>query len=127
VPAPLHIELARTAEDAARRLGAQLVLDIDRHVMVPAPWEDALQRILREAVTTAVRHGGARTITVHLHDAEGVCLRISDDGAGVDRAGPQPSADVALAFIRERTESLGGTFKLSSAPGSGTTIEVLLP
>jgi signal transduction histidine kinase len=127
LPASLHIELARTAEDAARRLGAQLVLDIDSHVMVPAAWEDALQHILREAVTTAVRHGGARTITVHLHDAEGICLRISHDGAGLGRAAPHPSANVELAFIRERTESLGGKFKLSSAPGSGTTIEVLLP
>ena len=124
---PLHIELARTAEDVARRFGAQLVLDIDRDVMVPPPWEEALQRILREAVTTAVRYGGARAITVHLRDTDGVCLRISDDGAGFDRAEPPAPANVGLTFIRERTESLGGEFKLSSAPGSGTTIEVLVP
>jgi signal transduction histidine kinase len=29
--------------------------------------------------------------------------------------------------MRERTESLGGQFNISSAPGSGTTVEVLLP
>ena len=131
---PLHIGLAHTAEDVAGRVGAQLVLDIDRHVTVPAAWEDALQRILREAVANAVRHGCARTITIHLSEADGICLRISDDGAGFDPAGPRSSASVGLTgihvgwtAIRERTESLGGEFKLSSTPGSGTTIEVLLP
>jgi signal transduction histidine kinase len=29
--------------------------------------------------------------------------------------------------MRERTESLGGEFKLSSRPGSGTSVEILLP
>ena len=124
---PLHVGLARTAEDVARRHGAQLVLDIDRHVTVPAAWEDALPRILREAVANAVRHGGARTVTVHLRDAEGIWLRISDDGDGFDPAQPRSSASYGLTGMRERAESLGGAFKLSSAPGTGTTIEVLLP
>jgi signal transduction histidine kinase len=124
---PLHIALARTAEEVTTRLGAQLELDIDRHVTVPAPWEDALPRILRESVANAVRHGGARTITVHLRDADGIWLRISDDGDGFDPLEPRSDASFGLIGMRERTESLGGEFKLSSAPGDGTTVEVLLP
>jgi signal transduction histidine kinase len=127
VTEPLHIGLAGTAEDVTRRLGAQLVLDMDRHVTVPAAWEATLLRIVREAVANAVRHGGARTITIHLRDADGIRLRISDDGEGFDPAGPRSAASFGLTVMRERTESLGGEFKLSSAPGSGTTIEVLLP
>jgi signal transduction histidine kinase len=124
---PLHVALARTAEEVAGRLGARLELDIDKHVTVPAEWEDALPRILRESIANAVRHGGAHTITVRLRDADGIWLRICDDGDGFDPAEPRSEASFGLIGMRERTESLGGEFKLSSAPGAGTTVEVLLP
>ena len=124
---PLHVALARTADDAATRLGVDLQLDIDRRLTVPPTWEDALPRILREAMSNAVRHGGAQTISVRLRDADGIWLRISDDGAGFDPEGPRSTASYGLTGMRERTESLGGEFKLASAPGAGTTIDVLLP
>jgi signal transduction histidine kinase len=124
---PLHVALARTAHDIALRLGVALKLDIDRRVTVPPAWEDALPRILREAMANSVRHGGAQTIAVHLRDADGIWLRISDDGDGFDPAGPRSAASYGLVGMRERTESLGGEFKLASAPGMGTTIDVLLP
>jgi signal transduction histidine kinase len=64
---------------------------------------------------------------VHLRDADGIWLRISDDGDGFDPDGPRSAASYGLTGMRERTESLGGEFKLASAPGAGTTIDVLLP
>ena len=78
-------------------------------------------------MSNAVRHGGAQTISVHLRDADGIWLRISDDGAGFDPEGPRSTASYGLIGMRERTESLGGEFKLASTPGAGTTIDVLLP
>jgi signal transduction histidine kinase len=124
---PLHVALARTADDVAMRLEVGLELDIDRHVTVPPAWEDALPRILREAMANAVRHGGAKTISVQLRDADGIWLRIIDDGEGFDPEGPRSAASYGLTGMRERTESLGGEFRLSSTPGVGTTIDVLLP
>jgi signal transduction histidine kinase len=124
---PLAVALARTADEIALRLGVELELDIDRRVHVPPAWENALPRILREAMANAVRHGGAKTIAVHLRDADGIWLRISDDGNGFDPSEPRSAASYGLIGMRERTESLGGEFKLSSAPGMGTTIDVLLP
>jgi signal transduction histidine kinase len=124
---PVNVGLARTADEIALRLGVQLELDIDRSITVPPAWEDALPRILREAMTNAVRHGGAQKISVHLRDADGIWLRISDDGDGFDPDGPRSAASYGLIGMRERTESLGGEFKLTSAPGEGTTIDVILP
>ncbi len=54
---PLHIVLTHTAEEVTGRLGARLELDLDEHVRVSPAWEEALTRILREAVSNAVRHG----------------------------------------------------------------------
>jgi signal transduction histidine kinase len=127
VSEPLHIALARTAEEVAGRLGARLELDIDEHVTVPPAWEEALPRILREAVANAVRHGRAQTVTVHLRDADGIWLRVTDDGTGFDVTDVRTDTSFGLIGMKERAESLGGDFKLSSEPGRGTSVEVLLP
>jgi signal transduction histidine kinase len=124
---PLHLTLAHTAEEVAGRVGARLELDIDSSVAVPPAWEEALPRIVREAVVNAVRHGGARTVTVHLRDADGVWLRVEDDGQGFDVTQPRSENSFGLMGMRERTESLGGEFKLSSEPGQGTSVEIVLP
>lgn len=47
-----------------------------------------------------------------------------DDGTGFDAAGA--SDGFGLRGMRERAESLGGTFVLTSADG-GTTVDVTVP
>jgi len=123
---PFSLVLAHTAEEVASRVGARVEMDLDHAVVVPAAWQEALPRILREAVFNAVRHGKARTITVTLRDADGMWLRIADDGQGFDVSKPSKNG-FGLTTMRERTEGLGGEFKLSSEPGRGTTVEILLP
>jgi signal transduction histidine kinase len=122
---PFHLALASTAEEITSRLGADLELDMDRAVAVPPAWEEALPRILREAVANAVRHGRARTITVRLRDVDRIWMRVSDDGRGFDLS--DPTSGFGLIGMKERTESLGGEFKLESQPGRGTSVEVRLP
>jgi signal transduction histidine kinase len=124
---PLHVTLAHAAEEVTERLGAELDLDLDERVRVSPAWEEALPRILREAVANAIRHGRAHTVTVRLRDADGVWLRISDDGDGFDVSEPRSSNSFGLTGMSERTEALGGEFRLSSEPGRGTTVEILLP
>ena len=90
-------------------------------------WRDALAKIVREAVANAIRHGHARTVNVALHDGRGVTLRITDDGDGFNLEAPRSASSFGLVSMRERTESLGGEFRLQSTPGEGTAIEVLIP
>jgi signal transduction histidine kinase len=124
---PLHLALAHTAEEVAGRVGARLEFDLDETVAVPPAWEEALPRIVREAVVNAVRHGRARTVSVHLRNTDGIWLRITDDGQGFDVSEPRSEDSFGLMGMRERTESLGGKFKLSSEPGQGTSVEIVLP
>jgi signal transduction histidine kinase len=127
VEEPLQVALAHTAEEVAGRLGARVELDLDPRVGLPPAWEEALPRILREAVTNAVRHGKARTVTVTLRDADGIWLRVADDGEGFDASEPAPETGFGLTSMKERAESLGGEFRLSSEPGHGTAVEIVLP
>jgi signal transduction histidine kinase len=121
---PLHRELADTATEVTRRLGARLVLELDENVHIPPAWEHALPRMLREAIANAVRHGSARTVKVDLRGGDGVSLLITDDGAGFDTSTPPSENSYGLTGMKDRTESLGGEFKLSSQPGHGTAVEI---
>jgi signal transduction histidine kinase len=124
---PLHLALAHTAEEVTRRLGAGLELDLDERIAVTPASEEALIRILREAISNAIRHGQARTVKVKLTNGNGIYLRVSDDGRGFDPSLSPSDTTFGLISMRERTETLGGTFKLSTRPGHGTSVEVVLP
>jgi signal transduction histidine kinase len=124
---PLYLALATTAEEVAGRTGARLELNLQEDVVVPPAWEYALPRILREAVANAVHHGRARTVTVELRDADGIWMRVTDDGVGFDPSREPPDSSFGLISMREQAESLGGEFKLTSEPGRGTSVEVVLP
>jgi signal transduction histidine kinase len=58
-------------------------------------------------------------------------LRIKDDGRGFDPAQVQSSNEgisgIGLLGMRERIESLGGRFRVETAPDIGTTVTVELP
>lgn len=124
---PLHTTLEHSAKEIATRFGARLELDLDRRVIVPPAWEGALPRILREAVANAVRHGRARNVAVHLRNGDRNSLTIDDNGEGFDPSKPQSANSYGLISMRERTEALGGEFTISSQPGRGTTVEIVLP
>jgi len=121
---PLDLALGHAALDIANRVGARLHLDLAKDVEVSPDWRDALLRISREAVANAVRHGRARTISLQLREGDGIWLRVTDDGDGFDLSAPRSSQSFGLTSMRERAESLGGRFDISSTPGAGTTIEV---
>jgi signal transduction histidine kinase len=128
VDEPLHLALAHTAIDVAERLGGRVDLDLDPDLQVPGPWREALGRIVREAVANAIRHGHARTVRVEFQEKDhATSLTISDDGDGFDMSEPQAPSSYGLISMRERTESLGGEFRLDSEPGEGTSVVVRIP
>jgi signal transduction histidine kinase len=83
-------------------------------------------RIVQEALTNAAKHAQCSAIEVRLTRSSGslVCT-VRDDGRGFARE--SAPAGVGLLTMRERAEALGGTLRVESAPGSGTTITVSLP
>jgi signal transduction histidine kinase len=118
--------LRSTADVVAERAGARVEV-AGEDVEVSGEVQEALKRIVREAVSNAVRHGRARKVVLDVRDAAPLVVRIRDDGRGFDPdAGMRPEA-FGLVSMRERAEALGGQFAVHSAPGRGTTVEVRLP
>ena len=92
--------------------------------------EDELYRIAQEAVTNAIRHAQASTISLRLSYAlDRVSLEVVDDGVGFDVAsGPATEeGHFGLAGIRERARILNAEVMLESTPGEGTSVRVSVP
>jgi signal transduction histidine kinase len=89
-----------------------------------------LLRIVQESLANVRKHAEASRVQVSLEQGD-VRLRVTveDDGAGFNPAvlGRSELPRFGLATMRERAESIGGTFDLHSTPGSGTRITVELP
>lgn len=126
--------LAKSLEWLARTVSRKgdLEVRVDASVTrpVPEPLDLCLYRIAQEAVSNTLRHAQARHLDLSLRE-EGGDLRLSirDDGRGFDVApnGPRAGRGLGLLGMRERATQLGGVVSVSSAPGSGTCIEVRLP
>jgi len=84
-------------------------------------------RIVREAISNAIRHGGASSVAISLADEGGVRLTIEDDGTGLAAGAPRRGTGFGLTSMRERAEALGGMLELSSAPRGGARLEVWIP
>ena len=95
---------------------------------LPPDHEIACFRVVQEAITNVLRHAGARRIDVHVtRSGNRVSLSIRDDGRGFDPATLNDAATrghLGVAGMRERIRARGGQFRLLSAPGQGTTVEV---
>jgi signal transduction histidine kinase len=83
-------------------------------------------RVAQEALQNAVKHGGARAVSVHLDGTTDLILRIEDDGRGFDVDSAWGSG-LGLLSMRERVEALGGTFMVQSDKGRGTSIGIRIP
>ena len=122
---PLPQALAEVAEELASRSGSALRLELDAHADADEQTRETLLRILREAMTNALRHARAGSISVRLEAAGALRLAVADDGTGFDVGAV--SGGFGLVSMRERAEALGGSVVLRSRPGAGTTVEVVVP
>ncbi|MEV6235334.1 histidine kinase [Lentzea sp. NPDC051838] len=80
--------------------------------------------VAAEAITNAAKHARASAITVRVtHQEDAVNVVVKDDGCG----GADPSAGSGLSGLADRVAALGGSLRLHSKPGLGTTIQAVLP
>jgi PAS domain S-box-containing protein len=90
--------------------------------------KEELYRIGLEAVQNTVKHAHATRVTITLDRlADGsVVLEICDNGTGFEPQSAYPG-HFGMISMRERAESVGGQFDISSAPNQGTCVRVQVP
>lgn len=94
--------------------------------------ETACFRIAQEAVTNALRHAQAKTITLQLAPSPaGLTLKVKDDGKGFEvnaaRARAEKGSSLGILGMNERALFAGGKVTLESKPGSGTQVTAFFP
>ncbi|WP_405538649.1 sensor histidine kinase [Streptomyces sp. NBC_00075] len=127
--APADLEGA-SLPDALRRLAArnEATLTVTGPVRpLPAGQEVVLLRACQEALANARKHAGSGTaVTIELaYEEERLALAVRDEGCGFDTDAVRDG--YGLAGLSARAAEAGGTVRIRSAPGEGTTVTVGLP
>jgi GAF domain-containing protein len=134
VPSGLVPALQKHFERVGPREKLEIALVSATYAPHSPDYEEALYRVVQEALNNVVKHARAARVSVSLAQAEGqVRLCVVDDGQGFDPAGlaerpaNKDGGGLGLIGMRERLERLGGSLSLQSSPGAGTTVAVTLP
>lgn len=85
-------------------------------------------RIYQECLTNVLRHAAATKVTSFLQIKDHILvLNISDDGQGflVSEIGHKKT--LGILGMKERAFLMGGTYEISSSPGKGTSVIIIVP
>jgi signal transduction histidine kinase len=91
--------------------------------------QEVIYRVAQEALQNVSKHSGASRVKLLLRSADkNIRLSVQDDGAGfsLETAAAKPMS-FGLAGMRDRAALLGGTLRIRSNPGKGTTVLLDLP
>lgn len=118
--------LSRAVAAHRQRTGFDVMLSMSEspHSLSPAA-KICIYRFVQEALNNGFRHGGGVGQSVRQTFENGnVLVEVSDQGPGFDPAAARPEG-LGLAGLRERIESLGGTFEISTSK-NGTRVRMSL-
>ena len=122
LPAALQV----LAEEADGRIATHVDCQVEGEaVELPEAVKTALFRVAQEALANAAKHARAAHVTLRLRFSRAsVALRVEDDGIGFDLAAVllDPRRGIGLRNMRERLESIDGTFEVMTSRGNGTRL-----
>jgi signal transduction histidine kinase len=131
-PAALDdLGLGPAIESLAKRQAAAAGFTVDMDIQFatserPREIEDAIYRIVQEALSNVARHAGAERATLQVRQLpRRLEVTVQDDGCGFAPDGP--SEGFGLIGMRERAHLLGGALSLTSAEGGPTRVTAVLP
>ena len=125
----LHDIVRRAAEAHTLRTGSPVAvtLNCEPEPHVPLAARICLFRFVQEGLNNATRHGGGAEMAVSLirtksRTVDTLSLTVRDHGPGL-----KPGTDgLGLTGLRDRVETLGGTFTARTHPQGGTELQMIL-
>lgn len=141
-PVPLRALLEECLTLVRARPDVTLVLELDDALPPPMAERDRLRQIFMNLLSNAIeaipsgRAGQVRVSTAL--DGARLAVRVSDDGSGIDAATrarifeplfttKKSGTGLGLAIVESLVKQHGGTLRLESTPGHGSTFTVSLP
>jgi len=112
----------------AERSGIEVLLDMDPDINIPADAALTVFRIMQESLTNVARHAKASQVHISLKpQLDNISMVISDNGVGISDDELNSKKSFGLIGMKERANSLGGTFVITNLPGRGTRIILTFP
>jgi signal transduction histidine kinase len=121
--------LSYLASENEKRVGMNVSLQVvgDRR-RLPSIIETVLFRVAQEALTNASRHSGSKRASLILeYKPDRIHLAVQDEGKGFDPNSDMALKGLGLMGMRERAKTIGGSLEISSGPGIGTQVEIIVP
>lgn len=119
------------AQGASKRAGIPITVESSKRQRLTPGVETSLYRMVQEAITNAIKHARPNRVKVRLRwKANEVTCSIHDDGKGFDAPAVLAvgsSQGLGLLGMRERLDTVGGKFSVTSSPGRGTELQVSIP
>ena len=123
--------IRKEAKDFAKNTGVKARVLINEDVGRLAPGtEQAIYRVVQEALHNVAKHAKAQNVTVQVvREEQLVQVVVEDDGIGIQpkTGAKEQQQSFGLAGIKERIAMLGGVSRVVSAEGRGTRIEINVP
>jgi signal transduction histidine kinase len=128
-PARFADALMGLAEDFQwRGLSVDVVVDPAASIVLRPDASTAVFGALSAALENVLRHSGQDSAEIIVGtDADVVSLMVVDAGTGFDTSSVPADRLGIHASVRDRIESIGGTVRLWSTPGSGTSVLMSIP
>src|SRR5699024_7130443 len=135
----LHLRPVSLEDKSLKKGIEQLLAELQTKIEIAMTWEiadialpknieDQLFRVVQELLSNTLRHAKASELEIYLHLIDqNVLLRVIDDGQGFDQKSQEKAGSYGLLNVRERIASLGGTVKVISFVGQGTSAEIKVP
>jgi len=136
---PALEELAASTEQL---FNVSCTLECDRTVTTRDPAVTInVYRIVQEAITNAIKHGGARNVTIRLTTENGRAeLSVESDGLAFSdrqadrirspsgrRAGQANGSGMGLRIMRYRAETINGSLDVRKGAHGGTCVTCVFP
>jgi len=124
--------IRKEAKDMAKATGvkARVLIADDVGRLAPGT-EQAIYRVVQEALHNVSKHAKAQNVTVQVEREDSkVHVLVEDDGVGIQGQGRGNSRErqtFGLAGMKERIAMLGGVSRVISTKGKGTRIEITVP
>lgn len=108
--------------------GVRVSLRAQGQIAATAAVESELFRIVQEALANVRKHANARAVTIALKSSpRKITLSVADDGRGLFMRRHSSSGGHGILGMQERARLVGGTLKINSRAGKGTSVAVSVP
>jgi signal transduction histidine kinase len=120
--------LLAAIDDLADSVAAEVDIQAPAATGLPPEKEALIFRTVQEGLRNVAKHAEAEHVTVRIRVGNGLATaEVADDGRGFTPNGSGDREHMGLGLLSDLAAEAGGSLRVTSAPGAGTTLRLEVP